>query len=59
MSLERFIKVYSNLPINVRKEIIVIIDGEPISWQVAHNEIKHNTKLGDRILAKLVELDFI
>ncbi|MBI2108050.1 hypothetical protein HYT54_02890 [Candidatus Woesearchaeota archaeon] len=56
---ERFIRVYSNLPINVRKEIIVIIDNQPISWDVAYNEVMNNTKLGLRIIEKLIKLDII
>ena len=59
MSLEKFMKVFSNLPINVRKEIIVVIDDQPITWNVAYNEIKHNTELGKQILRKLIELDVI
>lgn len=56
---QRFIKVYSNLPINVRKEIIVVIDNEPITWDVAYNEVMNNTKLGSRIIEKLVKLEII
>lgn len=59
MSLERFMKVYVNLPINLRKEVIVVIDKEPISWDVAHNEISHNTELGKKILKRLIELNII
>lgn len=59
MSTERFMKVYSNLPINLRKEIIVVIDDKPITWDVAYVEIKNNTKLSERILKKLIELDII
>ena len=59
MSLERFMKVYSNLPINLRKETVVVIDREPISWNVAHNEISNDTELGKKILEKLIELDII
>jgi len=59
MTLERFMKVYSNLPINLRKEVIIVIDKEPISWDVARNEIEHNTKLGKKILKKLIELKII
>ena len=54
MNLERFMKVYSNLPINLRKEVVIVIDKEPISWNVARNEIEHNTKLGKKILKKLI-----
>lgn len=59
MSLERFMKVYSNLPINLRKETVVVVDKEPMSWDVAHNEINNDTKLGKKILKKLIELDII
>ena len=59
MSLERFMKVYSNLPINVRKEIVIVIDDQPISWEVAYKEIIGDTELGKKIVEKLVELDVI
>ena len=59
MSLERFMKVYSNLPINLRKETVVVIDKEPISWDVANNEISNDTELGKKILKKLIEMDII
>ncbi len=59
MSLERFMKVYSNIPINLRKEIILVIDDQPITWNVAYLEIKNNTPLGKRILEKLSELEII
>ncbi len=52
-------KVYSNLPLNLRKEIILVINKEPISWEVAHNEIINNTSLGKGILRKLAELNLI
>ena len=55
----RFVKVYSDLPINIRKEIIAIIDEEPISWNVAFLEIKNETELGEKILNKLISLGFI
>ena len=48
-------KVYSNLPIKIRKEIILVIDGQPITWEIAYMEIKNNTKLGKKILKKLME----
>ena len=63
MSLGRFVQVYSNLPINVRKEIVVVVDVDgkpkPISWDVAYIEIKNKTALGDVILKKLIELQII
>jgi hypothetical protein len=59
MSLERFIKVYSNLPINLRNEIILVVDDQPLTWNVAYLEIKNNTALGSTILQKLLELEII
>jgi len=59
MSLERFMKVYSYLPLEERKLTIVIINGEPISWTRAYTETSKNTKLGNKILKKLIEKDLI
>lgn len=55
----RFIKVYSDLPINIRREVIAIINEDPISWNVAYLEIKNETELGQKILNKLIVLGFI
>ena len=59
MSVERFMKVYSNLPLKVREEIVIVIDGEPLSWNVAYNEIVHNTEKGKKIINKLIEMGVI
>jgi len=59
MTQEKFIKVYSNLPLNLRKEIILVIDKEPITWNVAYLEIKNNTKKGNEIMKKLIDLKVI
>lgn len=60
MSKESFLKVYANLPINIRREIILVLDKEgPISWEVAYLEVLNNTKLGEIILKKLSEMKVI
>ena len=56
---ERFFKVYANLPLNLREEVILVIKKEPISWRVAYLEINNDTKLGKEILEKLKALKFI
>ena len=56
---DRFLNVYSNLSIDIRKEIIVIVDDKPITWNVAYEEIKNKTELGKKILDKLIELELI
>ncbi len=56
---ERFLKIYSNIPLGLRKEIILVIDGEPITWNVAYIEVKNDTEKGKKILKKLKELEII
>lgn len=59
MKREKFMKLYSNLPLNLRKDIIIVIDKEPITWNVAYLEIKNETKKGGKILKELEELEII
>ena len=56
---ERFFKVYVNLPLNLREEVILVVDNEPITWKVAYLEISGDTRLGKQILEKLAFLKFI
>lgn len=56
---EEFYKVYANLPINLREEVVLVLDGQPISWQVAKLEIDGDTSKGETILEKLTVLEFI
>ena len=57
---DRFIKVYSNLPINLRDEVILVLpDKGPITWNVAFLEVQNETELGRTIIKKLIELKII
>lgn len=56
---ERFLKIYANVPLGVRKEIIVTLDDKPISWDVAFIEVSNNTKVSKIILEKLNKLNII
>ncbi len=57
---DRFIKVYSNLPINLRNEVILVLpEVGPITWNVASLEINGETELGKEIIARLIELKII
>ena len=59
----KFLGVYANLPLDLRKEIILIITegkaDKPITWNVAFDEINNETKLGEKILENLVDLGLI
>lgn len=57
---ERFMKIYANLPINLRNEIIAVFPKTgPITWHVAYLEISQDTELGKHILCTLAELKII
>lgn len=56
---DRFLRAYSNVPLGMRSEIILLIDGKPITWDVAFIEINKNTKTGEKILKKLIDLELI
>jgi len=56
---ERFLKIYADLPLILRKEIILVIDDEPITWNVANIEVSNNTEKSRKILKRLEELKII
>ena len=56
---ERFLKIYADIPLNLRKEIILILDNAPISWNVAFVEVSNRTTKSKTILKKLNELKII
>lgn len=57
---EKFLKIYANLPLSVRSEIIAVLeDGKPITWDVAFFEVDNNTKQSEIILKKLQKLELI
>jgi hypothetical protein len=55
----RFMRIYANLPIEERTQVVVVLNDEPISWEVARNEIAHETQRGKSILDKLKKLSII
>lgn len=58
-SKDKFYKVFANLPLGLREEVVAVIDNEPISWRVAKLEIDNDTALGKKILEKLEALRII
>lgn len=60
---EEFLRIYANLPLAVRKDVIVILDNgemkQPVTWAVAYLEIKNKTPKGDEILHKLKSMQLI
>lgn len=59
-SREKFLKIYTNLPLPERDEAIYVDENKgPISWNVSYIEIYNNTDLGNSILKRLEELNII
>lgn len=57
---DRFLKVYANLPINLRNEVVLVVpETGPVTWNVSFLEINNETKLGELIIEKLIELKII
>jgi hypothetical protein len=56
---EGHLKIYNNLPLNERNEIVVVLNGEGITWHNARNYINHDTEIGKEILKKLTKLKII
>lgn len=60
---ERFLRVYANIPLNLRDEVISVIEHsgirKPISWDVAYIEIKAKTDFSKIILKELEKLELI
>ena len=56
---EKFLKIYANLPLGVRQEIVLVVDGRPITWDVVYNEVISDTPLSQTILEKLKNFKFI
>ena len=56
---QRFLKIYANLPLGVRKEIILTLDDKPMTWDVVFIEVNNDTSLSGAILKKLDKLGII
>lgn len=55
----QFLKIYANLPLSQRNEIIVVLGSEELTWNSAKIEVANNTKKGEEILDKLVKLEIL
>lgn len=57
---ERFLRVYANIPLNARQEIILELEKEgTITWEVAYFEVKNKTPQSAKILEGLENLSLI
>jgi len=54
-----FNKVYANLPIGMRNEIVAVLDGIPMTWNVINVEVQNNTPLAEKVLDQLFKLGIL
>jgi len=55
----RFLKIYANLPLSARSEVVVVVKNEPLTWNAAHLEVEQNTPVGKEILEILTKLEIL
>lgn len=59
MDYSRFQKVYANLPEKLRNGIVVVMNDKPYTWNAVYIELINNTKLGEEMYKKLIEMEII
>ena len=55
----KFLKIYANVPENLRGDIISVVDRKPYTWNTSFLEIEENTELGKKILKILVNMGIL
>ncbi len=55
----RFYKTFANLPLGVRNEIVLVIDGQPMTWNVIKLEVDTDSVLSKEALKMMSELKLL
>ncbi len=55
----RFQQIYANLPLNQRKEIVVVLEDEPLTWNAVKIEVDSPSEKSKQILEQLVRLKIL
>lgn len=55
----KFYRMYANLPLGAREEVVSIIKGEPLSFHVIKLELDQNTEVGYKALEQMLRLGII
>lgn len=55
----KFLRVFAGVSINLRDEIIAIVDDESVNWSSAYVEVMGKTKKGDQIIRRMDELGLL
>ena len=55
----KFLKIYANIPEDLRKDIICVVEDKTYNWNTSYIEIKDDTLLGKKILKVLEVLGIL
>jgi len=55
----KFLKLFANVPLPLRDEIIALVDNQPISWTAAYGEIAHDATKSEVILTHLKQIGLL
>ena len=55
----KFLKVFADIPEDLRNDIICVVDEKTYTWNTAYLQIKDYTPLGNKILKALENIELI
>jgi len=55
----KFYSMYANLPISLRKEIVAVVNNEPMTFQVIKLELDNKTEMGYQALQNMINMKII
>lgn len=54
-----FLKAFASVPDRLRSEIIVVVDGEPYTWETIFIEVNGKTEKSKKMLEEIKRLEII
>lgn len=55
----KFLKIYANIPENLRGDILIVVEKKTYTWNTAYIEINNNSELGKKILKRLESMEIL
>jgi len=55
----KFNRAYANMPLNIRKEIVAVVDNEPMTFSVIKLELNNETEMGYKALDNMIKMKII
>ena len=55
----KFNRMFANIPIPLRQEIVAVVDDQPMTFNVIYLELKNNTKMGYEALEQMIRLEIM